>query len=124
MNITSKDIMIYKKEYEGKTYYRAGLSRKKQDGSYEKGYIDVKLPKDVELDNQTKINITKGFLSFYKTKDKKDVFYIVVQEYSKKNTEEKQKINEIKQENSTKLYEDFGNQITVDDLDSGMDLPF
>lgn len=116
MNITSKDTMIFKKEHEGKTYYRAGLSRKKQDGSYEKGYIDVKLPKDVELDNQTKINITKGFLSFYKTKDKKDVFYIVIQEL--------QKQGEIKQvNNEVDPYKEFGDktQITVDELD---DLPF
>ena len=123
MNITSKDTTIYKKEYEGKTYYRARISKKNQNNEYENGYIDIKLPKDTELEDKTKIDITKGFMSFYKTKDKKDVFYIVVQEYSKKNAEEKQEIKEIKQENSTKLYEDFGNQITVEELDN-MQLPF
>ena len=123
MNITSKDTMIFKKEHEGKIYYRAGLSRKKQDGSYEKGYIDVKLPKDVELDNQTKIDITKGFLSFYNYKDKEDkqhtIWYIVVQEYSKKNEEKKQK-------NSKEVYEQFGNktEYTAEELDMDLPLPF
>lgn len=127
MNITNNNTMIYVKEDEnGKKHYRARVSRKNQNNEYENGYIDIRLPKDTELENKTKIDITKGFLSFYNYKDKEDkqhtIWYIVVQEYSKKNAEEKQEINETKQENSTKLYEDFGNQITVDDLD--MPLPF
>lgn len=117
MNITSKDTMIYKKEYEGKTYYRARISKKNQNNEYENGYIDIRLPKDTELENKTKIDITKGFMSFYKTKEKKDVFYIVVQEFSKKDTE-------IKQEKTIDEYEQFGNSITVEELDAGMDLPF
>ena len=112
MNITSNEIMIFSKEYQGKTYYRAGLSRKKQDGNYEKGYIDIKLPNGVELANKTKIKITKGFLSFYKNKDKKDVFYLVIQEYT---TGEQPK-----QETTSDPYEEFGNSITAEQLD----LPF
>lgn len=117
MNITSNEIMIFSKEYKGKTYYRAGLSTKKQDGSYEKGYIDIKLPKGVELANQTKIKITKGFLSFYKNKDKKDVFYIVIQEYT---TGEQPK----QETTSSDPYSDFGNSIKAEELDNGMELPF
>lgn len=92
MNITSKEIMIFKKEFEdGKVYYRASLSNKKQDNTYETAYIDVRLPKGVELENKSKISITKGFLTFYKTKDKKDIWYIVVQEF----TTEEQKNKEV-----------------------------
>jgi len=86
MNITSSNTMIFKKEDNGKVHYRAGLSTKKQDGTYDKGYIDVRMPKDTQLENQTKINITKGFLSFYNYKDKENkqhtIWYIVVQEYT------------------------------------------
>ena len=86
MNITSKDTMIFVKEENGKVHYRAGLSSKKQDDTYAKAYIDIKMPKGTELENKTKINITKGFLSFYnyKGKDNKEhtIWYIVVQEYT------------------------------------------
>lgn len=86
MNITSKDTMIFVKEDEKGNHYRAGLSSKKQDGSYDKAYIDVRMPKGTELENKTKINITKGFLSFYNYKGKDDkqhtIWYIVVQEYT------------------------------------------
>lgn len=86
MNITSNNTMIFKKEENGKVHYRAGLSTKKQDGTYDKGYIDIRMPKDTQLENQTKININKGFLSFYNYKDKegksKTIWYVVVQEYT------------------------------------------
>lgn len=118
MNITSNNTMIFAKEFNGKMYYRAGLSRKKDDKTYENGYIDVKLPKDVQLEDKTKINITKGFLSFYKTKDGKDNFYIVVQEFT---TDAETKKAEIEKD----PYENFGTSITIDDLDNDTpDLPF
>ena len=87
MNITSREIMIFVKGDEnGKKHYRAGLSSKNKDGEYESGYIDVRMPKDTMLENKTKINITKGFLSFYNYKDNQDkthtIWYIVVQEYT------------------------------------------
>ena len=106
MNITSKSIMIFKKEINGKVHYRAGLSNKKQDNTYDTAYIDVKLPKGADLENKTKIEITKGFLSFFKTKEGATIFYIVVQEFSKENA--------IQEKTS----------YTVEELDDGMELPF
>lgn len=116
MNITSNNTMIFAKEFNGKMYYRAGLSTKDKDGKYVNGYIDVKLPKDVELADKTKINITKGFLSFYKNKDKKDIFYIVIQEFTTDGG--------VKEEPKDDVYEKFGNSITVEQLDEQMELPF
>lgn len=89
MNLSINNAMIFVNEVEGKKHYKTGISTKKQDGSYENAYIDVKMPKDTNLQNQTKINITKGFLTFYnyydmKTKKPyKTVWYIVVLEYNK-----------------------------------------
>ena len=106
MNITSEKVKIYAKEFNGKMFYRARLSKKDKNGQYENGYIDVKLPKDTTIEDKTEINITKGFLSFYKSKENKDVFYIVVQEFSKENaTQEK-------------------TSYTAEELDEGMELPF
>ena len=87
MNITSSNTTIFTREgKDKKIHYRAGLSTKNINGEYESGYIDIRLPKNVELENKTKINITKGFLSFYNYKDTngdtKTIFYIVVQEFT------------------------------------------
>ena len=109
MNITSNGTTIYAKEFNGRMFYRAGISRKKEDGSYERAFIDVKLPKGNSVADKTKINIINGFLSFYKNKEGKDIFYIVVQDFVS-GTEKKQ--------------ENIGNSITVEELDENLPLPF
>lgn len=76
MNILGKTT-IFKNNYG----YRTTISNKKQDGTYENMYLQVQLPKGVELENNTKIDIAKGFLSFYKTKEGLAKIKVVVQEY-------------------------------------------
>lgn len=44
-------------------------------------YLQVQLPKGVELENKTFINITKGFLTFYQTKEGLPKIKVVVMEY-------------------------------------------
>jgi len=66
--------MIYKNDYG----FSTTISNKKQDGTYDKLYITVQFPKDVELENKTLINIKDGFLSFYKTKEGLPKIKIVV----------------------------------------------
>ena len=100
MNITSKEITIYTREdKDGKIHYRAGLSTKKQDGSYDIAYIDVKMPKETKLENKTKIIITNGFLSFYNYKDKENkqhtIWYIVVLDYTTQKQLEETQVYEV-----------------------------
>lgn len=64
MNITGKTI-CYKNEFG----YSTAISNKKQDGTYERMYVSLQLPKGVEVENKTYIEITKGFLAFYKDKN-------------------------------------------------------
>lgn len=64
MNISGKTI-VFKSEYG----YSTAISNKKQDGTYDKMYLQLQLPKGVEVENKTFIEITKGFLSFYKDKN-------------------------------------------------------
>lgn len=115
MNITSNNTMIFKKEDNGKVHYRAGLSSKKQDGTYDKGYIDVRMPKDTQIENKTKINITKGFLSFYNYTGKDDkqhtIWYVVVQEYTLADVIKEQEVYTF-------------NSVKAEDFDNGMELPF
>ena len=77
MNILGKT-MIFKSEYG----FSTAISKKNQDGEYEKMYISVQLPKNTDLENKTMINITKGFLSFYNTKEGLPKLKIVVMEYN------------------------------------------
>ena len=99
MNV-SGEIMIFKNEYG----YSTSISRKNQDGEYEKMYLSVQLPKGVELENKTKINITKGFLSFYKNKQGLPQVKIVIMEY--KTDEELQEREAIQNEQNYNY--DFG----------------
>ena len=114
MNITSSNTMIFTKEFNGKIYYRAGIVNKKQDGEYDRAYIDVRFPKDTKIQDKTKIAITKGFLTFTKGEDGKTYFRVVILEYKE--------IGTIKEEPKEEdPYSKIGTSIKVEELD---DLPF
>lgn len=70
--------MIFKGDY---GYYTT-VSNKNQDGTYDNMRVSVQLPKGIEMENKTKLNILKGFLSFYKSKDGLPKIKIVIQDYS------------------------------------------
>lgn len=72
--------MVFAKEYDGRTYYSTSIGKKKQDGTYENGYIDLQFKKGVEIPNKTKIDIKNGWLTFY-LKDKKPTWQIFVSEF-------------------------------------------
>lgn len=99
MNITG-ETLIFKNNFG----YSTSISRKNQNGEYEKMYLSVQLPKGVELENKTKINITKGFLSFYKNKQGLPQIKVVVMEY--KTNEEVQEREAIQNEQNYNY--DFG----------------
>lgn len=82
MNIIGKT-MIFKSEYG----YSTTISNKNQEGQYDKMYVSVQLPKGVELENKTMIDITKGFMSFYKSKEGLPKLKIVVMEYNTENND-------------------------------------
>lgn len=76
MKITGKT-MIFKSEYG----YSTAISNKNQEGQYDKMYVSVQLPKGAELENKTMIDVTKGFISFYKTKEGLPKLKLVIQEW-------------------------------------------
>lgn len=77
INIENSETMIFK----NKTGYSCAISNKNEKGEYENMFIPVQLPKGITLEHKTKINITKGFLSFFKTKDNIDVVKVIVMEF-------------------------------------------
>lgn len=117
MNIqTDKMQMIFRNDYkDGGVAYVMGLSKKKKDGSYDNAYIPVQFKRDVSLANQTNIYIKKAWLSFYKNKEGKPVFYIFISEFNtvheEANSYEKSSIK-----TETNALESLDLQIEPDDL--------
>ena len=91
MNIISdKKEIVFRSEHDGKVYYSIGMSKKRQDGSYENGYMNVHFKKDVELQNKTKILIKQAWLDFY-TKNKQTVPYVFINEFETVSEQEDKK---------------------------------
>jgi hypothetical protein len=80
MNIVGRT-KIFRNEREGKVYYTTSVSNKNKDGQREYMTVDIQLPRDTELENKTDIDITNGFLSFYKTKNGLPKIKYVVMDY-------------------------------------------
>lgn len=57
------EIYVFKND---KGAYSTSISKKNEDGTYENMRISVNFRKGTELENKTKINVTNGFLSFWK----------------------------------------------------------
>ena len=92
MNITGL-CRIFKKELNGKELYSTSISSKNQNGDWDKMYLSVQLPRNTVLENGTDINITKGFLSFYKTNEGLPKIKLVIQEFqTKEEIEEREAI--------------------------------
>ena len=79
--------MIFRKEYEGKNIYSTNISNKDINGEYTNMYISVQLPKGIELENKTMIEIQKGFISFYKTRECLTKLKLVIMEFTTENNE-------------------------------------
>ena len=80
MNIIGQ-CKIFKREYEGKEMYSTSLTNKNIDGTYENMYISAQLPKGTMLENNTKINVVKGFMSFYRNRNGLAMPKVVIQEF-------------------------------------------
>lgn len=82
---------IFAKEINGKTLYSTSVSSKKQDGTYDRMYIAVQLPKNTVLQNNTDITILEGFMSFYKSQEGLAKIKIVVMKFEKEEATEEEK---------------------------------
>lgn len=105
MNI-SGTAKVYKREVNGNELYSTSISSKNINGDWEKMYISVQLPRNTTLENNTEINIIKGFLSFYKNKNGLSMPKVVIQEFQIK--EEAEERSAIQQE---EFYQDNENSL-------------
>lgn len=93
MNISGKAV-IFKKDFNGKEMYSTSISNKMADGSMENMYVSVQLPKGKSLENKSTIDVTKGFISFYKDKNGLAKPKFVIMEYNEEISQEMQGISD------------------------------
>lgn len=85
-NISGK-MRIFKNERDGRVSYSTTLGVKKEDGSYDNAYITVGFGKNIDTSKiGNEIEIKKAFMSFYRGKDDKVFFKIVVMELVDENS--------------------------------------
>lgn len=87
MNISGKAV-VFKKDFNGKEMYSTSISNKMADGSMENMYVSVQLPKGKSLENKSTIDVTKGFISFYKDKNGLAKPKFVIMEYNEEINQE------------------------------------
>ena len=117
MNITNeRAVMIFKREYEGNTFYSLGLSKKDKDGNYVNGYMPCQFKNGVSIEDKTKLYIKSAWLSFYlknipNSEGKQTVPYIFINEF--------ETVGETIEQAKTEVEEDpfleFGNEVSIDD---------
>lgn len=90
--IEEKEKTIYKNEKDGKVSYAIGLSRKKEDGTFDLGYLPCRFKKDVKLENKTKIKIKQAWLDFYKV-EKKTFIYIFINDFEKAEQQQEKSVD-------------------------------
>lgn len=123
MNIQDdKQYTIYEKELNGAKFYRLQLSKKMQDGSYQNGYVDIKFAKCEAPENKTRIYLKNAWWSFYLSKDKHTIPYIVCMEYETAEQVIKESKKDIEKQDTEDLFAEFGEEHKNDDLE--LELPF
>lgn len=109
--INEYPVKIFENEYEGKKYYKLGLSKKDVNGNYMNGYMDCRFRKDASVDTSKKIYLQDCWLDFY-LKDKITKPYIFINKFDY--------VADVIKEEVKDPFEEFGQEIELTDED----LPF
>lgn len=123
MNITNeRAVMIFKREYEGNTFYSLGLSKKDKNGNYVNGYMPCQFKNGVSIEDKTKVYIKHAWLSFYlkdipNSESKQTVPYIFINDYETvEETINNSKTNtEIIKDVMEDPFAEFGEEVSIDD---------
>lgn len=118
MNIQDdKQFTIYEKEINGAKYYRLQMSKKVQDGSYQNGYIDVKFAKCEPPKNRDRIYLKNAWISFYLSKDKHTIPYVVCTEYETAEQVIRDSKKDIVKQDAEDTYKDLGTSVKMEDIE-------
>jgi len=125
MNITNENkVRIFRNEKDDKVFYSLGLVRKKQDGSYENGYMQCQFRNDVNVEDKSDIYIKEAWLTFYK-KDKATMPYIFINKFETLEQTIDNFKSEVKEKQDNSVWEDFGEQVKMEQYEiDDNSLPF
>ena len=113
MEVTSdREETIYRKEFDGKTTYSIALAKKKEDGTYDNGYMKAVFRNGVSIPNKSKIMIKSAWLSFNMFNNK-TYPYIFIDNFDLLSKPEENQFNNMK----TKIESDIAQQIKITDDD-------
>ena len=104
-------VKIFEREYEGKKYYKMGLSKKDINGKYVNGYIDCRFRNDADVDASKKIYLQDCWLDFY-VKDKITKLYVFINKF--------EYVSDIVKQETSDAFVEFGQEVELTDED----LPF
>lgn len=77
MEFIDRKYRVFRYDKDNKVAYTMGISKKKQDGSYEVGYMPIRFKKGTDLKDKTDIIIKEGWLDFYKIENKTKIYYFI-----------------------------------------------
>lgn len=116
---------IWRKDFNGKTYYNILVNQKNYDSTESRYYIPVTFKKGIELDNMTDIKIIKATENLrannYVEDTKKPycaIFSYMITEYEIVENEEQKK------DQAYKKYQETLNENEQVEIDENQDLPF
>lgn len=78
MHFEEQNMKIYSNEY---GYYTRLARKNVTTDSWENAFVYVQFKKGVSVEHKTEINVKKSWLSFYKNKEGKVVFYIFISDF-------------------------------------------
>ena len=78
--VSNREEMIFRNERDGKVSYAIGLSKKNQDGTFDRGFMPVRFRNGIELKDRAKITIKEAWMDFFKI-DKKTIPYIFINKF-------------------------------------------
>ena len=83
------------KVYSGEHGYFIRLARTNASQEWENAFFYVKFKKGISLENKSNINVKDAWLTFYKTQDKKTVWYIFINEFELLGVDSKEDTKEV-----------------------------
>ena len=112
----NKEVMIFRKDYNGIPKYSTCISKKNKDNSYDNAYMTVKFKKDVTLRDRAKIMIKNAWQGFDKYEGK-IYWYYFINDFAIIDQGEMQ---ETQSDEVSNPFQEFGEQIAIEESE----LPF
>lgn len=78
--VSNRKEKIFRKDFNGKSVYKIGLSKKDINGKYINGYMLCNFKKGTDIPDKSFINIKCGWVDFY-LKDKETIPFIFVNDF-------------------------------------------